>query len=382
MMSYTIVIKTLFGLEDILKSELEDLGILNIEVLNRAVQFQGSLSDVYKCNLYLRTALNVLVKIKSGKISNQNQLYEFVKKVQWWDYFDYKNSISVNSVSNSKQLNHTLFVSQKTKDGIADAFRDKFGLRPSVDTKNPDIKVQVHIIDDFCSLYLDSTGRPLYIRGFDKRIGDASINEVLAAGIIKLSDWNKKDCFYDPMCGSGTFLTEAYMYAANIPAGFFRDDFCFTNWNNYNVEIWTKLHEKAKREIIQPEAMIIGSDIDKDSIKLAKENLFKLSEKNNVKFVHKDFFDTTAPATNGILITNPIYGKRLKTENINNFYKKIGDKLKFEYTGFTAWIISSDLTAIKLIGMKPDKKLQLFNGNLDCRLHKYSIYKGSKKNKA
>ncbi len=379
-MIYTIVIKTLYGLEEILKTELEDLDISNVQILNRAVQFEGSLQDIYKCNLYLRTALNIMVKIKSAKVFNQQQLYDFVKKISWFDYFDYKNSISVSAVSNSQKLNHTLFVAQKTKDGIVDCFRDKFGLRPSVDTNNPDIKIQVYINEDNCSLYLDSTGRPLYLRGFDKCIGEAPINEILAAGIIKMTGWNKTDCFYDPMCGSGTFLTEAYMYAANIPAGFYRDDFCFTNWKNYNVEIWTKMYDEAKRKIIKPSALIIGSDIDGKNVKLAKENLAKLDFENNVRVEETDFFKTIAPAEKGVLVANPNYGKRLKEDDINGFYKRIGDKLKFDYSGFVAWIISSDITALKLIGMKPDKKIQLYNGNLDCRLHKFAIYQGSKKN--
>lgn len=378
-MQYKIVIKTLYGLENLLVNELEQLGISDVEVLNRAVQFNGSLADVYKCNLHLRTALSVLANVKTGKVLNQDQLYSFVKGIKWDEYFDCSKSIAVNAVTNSKLLNHTLFIAQKTKDAVVDHFRDKTGDRPDVDVKNPDIKINVHLMDDVCSIYLDSTGKPLYIRGFDKEIGEAPINEVLAAGIIQLSGWDKKQCFYDPMCGSGTFLTEAYMYAANIPAGLYRDDFCFTNWKNYNVELWDKIVKEAKDQIVAPEALICGSDIDFANVQLCRSNLAKLSTDNKVKVSAIDFFESQPPAEDGILITNPPYGRRLQEEDLNKFYKSMGDKLKFDYAGFTAWIISSEMTALKLIGMKPNKRIVVFNGQLECRLNKFSIYKGSKK---
>ncbi|MDD3685430.1 MAG: THUMP domain-containing protein [Bacteroidales bacterium] len=378
-MQYKIVIKTLFGLENLLVHELEQLGIGDVEVLNRAVQFNGSLADIYKCNLHLRTALSVLAGVKIGKVTNQDQLYSFVKGIRWDEYFDCSKSISVNAVTNSKQLNHTLFIAQKTKDAVVDYFRDKTGNRPDVDVKNPDIKINVHLMDDVCSIYLDSTGKPLYIRGFDKEIGEAPINEVLAAGIIQLSGWDKKQCLYDPMCGSGTFLTEAYMYAANIPAGLYRDDFCFTNWKNYNVELWDKTVKEAKDRIVSPEALICGSDIDFANVQLCRSNLAKLSLDNNIKVSAIDFFESQPPAEDGIIITNPPYGRRLQEDDLNKFYKSLGDKLKFDYAGFTAWIISSEMSALKLIGMKPDKRFVLFNGQLECRLNKFSIYKGSKK---
>ncbi len=379
-MKYTIVIKTLYGLENILKEELGKLNINDVSILNRAVEFEGDLRDVYLCNLELRTALSVLVKIKTGRVENQDQLYNFVNKIKWDEYFDNTKTIAVSSVTNSKQLSHTLFLGQKTKDAIVDYFRDKTGERPSVDVKNPDVKINVHLIDDVCNIYLDSSGRPLYIRGFNKEIGEAPINEVLAAGIILLSGWNKQDLFYDPMCGSGTFLTEAYMIACNIPATLHRDDFSFTNWKNYNVELWDKITSEAKMAIVPAGCEITGTDIDIKSVELCRKNLAKIDVNHNVKVNAADFFETAPSGTDGgIIVTNPPYGIRLQEEDLNDFYKQIGNKLKFGYPGYTAWIISSELSALKLIGMKPDKKIILYNGQLECRLNKFTIFKGSKK---
>ncbi len=379
-MKYTIVIKTLFGMENILKEELEGLGIENITILNRAVEFEGDLSDVYRCNLELRTALSVLVKIKTGRVENQDQLYNLVSKINWDEYFENTNTIAVSSVTNSKQLSHTLFLGQKTKDAIVDYFREKTGDRPSVDVKNPDIKINVHLIDDICNIYLDSSGRPLYIRGFNKEIGEAPINEVLAAGIIIMSGWNKKDLFYDPMCGSGTFLSEAYMIATNTPATLYRDDFSFTNWKNYNIELWDNITATAKSKIVPTECQILGTDIDFKAVELCRKNLAKIDVNYTVKVKAADFFESEPPVVEGgLIVTNPPYGIRLKEDDLNDFYKQIGNKLKFGYPGYTAWVISSELAALKLIGMKPDKRVILFNGPLECRLNKFTIFKGSKK---
>lgn len=374
-----VVIKTLFGLEQILVEELKEIGIIDVKVLNRAVEFRGSLEDVYKCNLHCRTAISVLVKIRSGKVENENQLYDFVKSIRWDDYFDKSNTIAVSAVTFSETLTHSLFVEQKTKDAIVDYFREEFGERPNVDIKNPDIKINLHISNDLCTINLDSSGKPLYIRGFSKEIGEASINEVLAAGIILMSGWDKKTHFYDPMCGSGTILSEAYMISKNIPATLFREDFAFKNWRTFDSQLWKKVLNEAKSNIVESNCEIVGADIDPDAVNLAKDNLYKLDKQHNVKIVPGDFFLAEPFAESGIIVSNPPYGVRLKLSDTQDFYKRVGDKLKFSFHGYTAWIISSELRAIKFIGMKPERKIPLFNGPLECRLNKYSIYKGSKK---
>ena len=379
-MTYTIVVKTLFGLEEVLVKELEDLGIKDVKVLRRAVEFEGDLSDVYKCNLHLRCALSVLVKIGQERVKNEEQLYKYVYSIDWNEYFDLRKTIAVSVVTVSETMNHSLFLEQKTKDAVVDYFRDKFGDRPNVDIKKPDVKISIYLTDDTCNLYLDSSGQALYFRGFDKEIGEASINECLASGIIKLSGWDFKSDFLDPMCGSGTFLTEAYMMACNMPAGIKRKQFSFMNWKNFDSIEWKKILADAKTNICDSKASISGYDLNPEAVLLAKNNLYKLDKANTVKVSVCDFFDSKALSENGIIFSNPPYGTRIQLDDANDFYKSIGNKLKFDYAGYTAWIISSDMVAIKFIGMKPDKKLILFNGQLECKLHKYTIYRGSKKN--
>lgn len=380
-MEYTIVVKTLFGLEEVLVKELEDLGVHDVKVLRRAVEFRGNLELIYKCNLYLRTALSVLVKIGEGKVANEYELYKFVNSVEWSDYFDLNKTIAVSVVSVANSMTHTLFLEQKTKDAIVDYFRDKFGDRPNVDIKNPDVKISLFITDETCLLYLDSSGKALYFRGFDKEIGEASINECLASGIIKLSGWNSQDDFLDPMCGSGTFLSEAYMISRNMPAGIKREKFSFMNWKNFNFSLWKSVLKTAKDAIVETSANIYGYDINPDAVSLSKSNMYKIDRANKVKIIAADFFESKAFSDKGIIISNPPYGTRIRLDDAKSFYKRIGDKLKFGYPGYTAWIISSDLGAIKFIGMKPERKIPLFNGQLECRLNKYTIYKGSKRHK-
>ncbi len=379
-MKYTIIVKTFFGLEEVLVTELENIGIKVKTVLNRAVEFEGSLEDIYKCNLYLRTALSVLVKISSDKIRNENHLYKFVNKINWDNYFDVDKTIAVKAVSTSSKMTHSLFLEQKTKDAIVDYFRDKFHKRPSVNVKNPQVKISLFISDTETIIYLDSSGKSLYFRGFDKEILEAPINECLASGILYMTNWNGKDELIDPMCGSGTFLTEAYMMSANIPPNIKRKEFAFKNWKNFDKSLWENICQEAKNGIIKPTAQIIGSDISKQAVNVARSNLLKVDEKHNVKVIPIDFFKLKGFENNGIIVFNPPYGERIKLSDSKQFYKKIGDKLKFDFSGYTAWIISSDLIAIKFVGMKPDKKVELYNGRLECRLLKFSIYKGSRKN--
>jgi len=380
-MRYRVVVKTMFGLEEVLVNELKEIGITEVEVLRRAVEFDADLEQIYMCNLHLRTALSVLVKITSGPVRNEHELYRFIKSIEWDQYFDLEKTIAVSAVSISKVMTHSLYLEQKTKDAIVDYFREKFGERPDVDVRNPEVKISIYQTQDTCNVYLDSSGRPLYFRGFEKEIGEASINECLAAGIIYLSGWNKEDDFIDPMCGSGTFITEAYMIANNIPATLQRVDYSFKNWKNYNSGLWKRIRRYAKSDIKKNDVKIFGSDIDPDAVLLSKSNMYKIDKSHDVKIFPKSFFDLKANSDKGIIVSNPPYGKRLELDDAQEFYKRIGDKLKFDFAGFSAWIISSDLQAIKFIGMKPDKKIVLYNGQLECKLNKYSIYKGSRRNK-
>ncbi|PLX09702.1 MAG: RNA methyltransferase [Marinilabiliales bacterium] len=380
-MKYTVVIKTLFGLEEVLKKELEEIGITEVTVLSRAIEFEADLEQIYKCNLHLRTALSVLVKISYGKVRNENELYSFIRKVEWDSYFDIDKTIAVRAVSLSTKMNHSLFLEQKTKDAIVDYFRDKYGYRPDVDVRNPQVNISLYLTDDICILYLDSSGKPLYLRGFDKEIGEAPINECLAAGILYLSGWNCEDDLIDTMCGSGTFITEAYMMASKFPPTIKRREFAFLNWKNFDYAIWQNILTNAHDQIIKTNANIIACDISPDAVRLTRSNLMKIDREHTVKTLPKNFFHLKGFTNGGLIVCNPPYGERLKLADSKAFYKKIGDKLKFDFAGYTAWIISSDLAAVKFIGMKPEKKIELYNGRLECRLLSYSIYKGSRKDR-
>ncbi len=377
--SNKILIKTLFGLEETLKDELLNIGVKSVKVLNRAVETEGDIELIYKCNLYLRTALAVYLKIDTGITKNQNDLYDFIRAIKWQELFSGHKSIAVEAFTNSKTLKHSRFTEQKVKDGIVDYFRDTTGVRPQVNLERPDIKIYVHINNNTCSLYLNSSGTPLYYRGYNKRTGKAPVNDILAAGIILISGWDKKSFLYDPMCGCGTIPAEAYMLANNIPPTINRNYFSFKNWQNYDNKLWENIIEEAKRKINKTNTKIYGNDIDNKVLQDAQINFNRIDPENKIKLTNSDFFDIEPPDTQGTIISNPPYGMRFNDLDIKEFYKKLGDKLKFDYRNYVAWIISSELDALKMIGLRPEKKIVLFNGPLECKLNKYSIYEGSKK---
>lgn len=377
---YQILVKTFFGLEEVLENELLNIGANDVKKLNRAVSAIGDLSLVYKCNLLLRTALSVYVKIKSGKVDNNNDLYKLVKSINWDSYFSVDKSIAVEAVTFSKNFKHSKFVEQKTKDGIVDFFREKKGKRPDVNLKQPDVKIYIHISGSNCSIYFNSSGESLYYRGYNKITGKAPLNDVLAAGMVLLSGWDKKSPFYDFMCGCGTIIIEAMMVACNIPPTMRRKSFSFMNWLNYDSLLWSTIFNSAIEKIKNNSAYIIGADIDSVVISYAEKNLDRLYPKHNVTLHNKDFFKINPDDNKGTVIINPPYGMRYSNENIIMFYKNLGKQIKFNYDGYKFWILSSEKQYMKLLGLKPDKKLTLFNGALECSYNKYKIYSGAKKN--
>ncbi len=375
---HLILIKTLFGLEDVLVDELKEIGIDNVRKLNRAVEFNGDMKDIYRCNMLLRTAMSVYLKIGEGNSANQESLYNTIRSVRWEKYFSVEKTIAVESFSNSRTINHSQFAAQKTKDAIVDYFRDTTGKRPNVDLAKPDIKIYVHINNEKCLIYLNSSGIPLYYRGYNKRTGIAPLNDILAAGIIKITGWNGQTPLYDPMCGSGTIPAEAYMIANNIPPTIFRNYFAFKSWNDFDNNIWQDVILEARNNIRKNNDVIIAaSDIDPKILRETSINLDRIDPDNNISISKKDFFKSTAPFEEGLIITNPPYGLRIESDDITNLYKQIGNTLKFHYNNYEAWIISSELQALKFVGLKPSKKITLYNGQLECKLNKYNIYRGS-----
>ncbi len=375
---FEILVKTLFGLEDVLLEEIRKLGGQDIKRENRAVRFRGKIEDIYRVNYHARTALKVLIPVVEFTVQNEDQLYQKTLKTDWSKYFSVNQNFAVDSVVFSQKFKHSHYVALKIKDAIVDQFRDKYGRRPSVDSKNPQIQINAHISNDRCTLSLDSTGASLHKRGYRKSHGPASLNEVLAAGMILLSGWNGSTNFYDPMCGSGTLLIEAAMIAYGIPPGSFRQKFLFENWKDFNPELFKKVkNEVTVQKKNTPE--IIGMDNMATQIRSARSNLqfADLSEKVKLKILNLD--EAKPDQQEGIVIMNPPYGIRVKSHDLINLYQEIGNTLKHNFTGFDAWILSGNPNALKNIGLRPSRKVTLFNGDIKCQYQKYELYKGSKK---
>ncbi|MCD4679472.1 MAG: RNA methyltransferase [Bacteroidales bacterium] len=374
-----MIAKTFAGLEDVLAEELRNIGCENIKPLRRAVEFHGDNIAMYKANYWCRTALRILKPVKLFNAVNEEELYKGVSEIEWWTLMDIEDTFAIDSVVNSSYFNHSKFVALKTKDAIADCFRKKFDKRPSVDTENPSVRINIRVFNDEVTVSLDSSGTSLHRRGYRIETGLAPINEVLAAGMILLSDW-KRDChFVDPMCGSGTILMEAALIANKIPPGFYRQSFGFEKWKDFDAEAWEKIKDDAIAGQQEFEHKIIGSDISGKMISISRNNIRNARMHKDIDLQASNITDYIPPAGKGIMITNPPYGERMKVEDVKSLYKKIGDTLKKNYAGYDAWIISSDLEAHKFVGLRPSRKIKVFNGPLECRFLKFSIYEGSKK---
>jgi putative N6-adenine-specific DNA methylase len=376
-----MVAKTLHGLEDILAEELRALGAEDVVPGVRVVTFKGDKALMYKSNLYLRTAIAVLLPIHSFKARDEHQLYKGVQQIDWSTYLGLNETLAIHGVTSSDYFTHSQYAALKTKDAIVDQFRKNFGQRPSVDTFRPTLRINLHIRNDQCTLSLDSSGDPLFKRGYRNSRDEAPLNEVLAAGMIQLSGWDKKSNFIDPMCGSGTLPIEATMMALDIPPCIRRDEFGFERWADFDAEIWDEIYSVAKRKGDKLPFHIIGSDVSQQTLRKARNNMRSAPVGNNIKLAVKDMLDFSPPEGGGVVIMNPPYGERLEKEDINGFYESIGDQLKKNFSGYDAWIISSNMEALKHIGLRPSRKIQLFNGSLECSFRKYELYSGSKKGK-
>ena len=375
--NYSMVATTMMGLEDILAEELRLLGAQHINVLNRAVEFVGDVGFMYKANLNLRTAIRILKPIFSFKARNEKELYRKIYEYDWEQHFDIDGTFAIQSSGFSEVFSHSKYTALKTKDAIADSFRDKHGKRPNVDVEAPDVQINVHVRDNSFVISLDSSGYSLHKRGYKVASVDAPINEVLAAALILLSDWNQISNFYDPMCGSATILVEAALIANNIPANIFRKRFGFSGWKDFDPELWNKIRDISLEKEKEYYGIISGADNFQKSLRAGRANINNALMRDDIEIKMQDFFDTkVAPGTH--VLFNPPYGERMSI-GINEFYQKIGDTLKHNYQGCTVWLISSDIENLKMIGLKPSRKIKVFNGKLECRFVRFDIYEGSKK---
>lgn len=371
--------KTLSGLEEILAGELTSLGATQVTTGKRVVLFRGDKAIMYKANYLCRTALRILKPIGVFTVRNEDELYKKVQQIDWTEIFSLKQTFSISASVFYSSMTHTLFVAQKAKDAIVDQFREKLKRRPSVNTENPDIHIDIHISKDKCTISLDSSGHSLHQRNYRVAVDKAPINEVLAAGLIKLSGWQKDGDFFDPMCGSGTIPIEAAMEAMNIPAGYYRKKFAFESWKDFDYTLWNQIKYQADSEIKEHDFPIIASDESYKAFKIARDNLRHAKLEQDITLINKPFEKMNPETGKGILIFNPPYGERLEEGDIIALYKHIGDVLKNKFKGYEAWIITSNLDAAKFIGLRPSKKITLFNGQLESRLLKFEMYAGSKK---
>jgi putative N6-adenine-specific DNA methylase len=373
------VAKTLYGLESVLADELVTLGAADIEIVNRAVKFSGDRNLLYRVNYCARTALSVLMHVADFRIGSKDDLYRGGSKIAWDRYLDTDGTFSIVPVVNSIHFSHTGYPGLILKDAIADYFRKKFERRPSVNSIDPEILINLHISNDIVTVSIDSSVVPLFKRGYRQEQTVAPLNEVLAAGILLISGWKASSPMLDPMCGSGTFPIEAGLMACNIPPGKLRKFYGFQRWKDFDAELFDKIRYEEDSKTGASIGKISGSDISEKAIDQARINAERAGLKDVVAFGVADFSDLKATGDNGFLFLNPPYGERLLPDETDNLYNKIGSTLKHNFPGTTAWMITSNKESLKYVGLKPAKKYTLFNGALECLLLKYEMYTGTKK---
>ncbi len=375
-----LIAKTFHGLEGVLAEELKGIGAQDIKEVNRAVEFEGNKEILYKSNLLLRTAIRVLHPIHIFEAKNEKELYDGVQSFDWTTIMDVMNTLAIDPVVYSEIFTHSKYVALKAKDAIVDQFRDKFGKRPSVDVENPNVRLVIHVAKDKVTMSMDSSGDSLHKRGYRVGMHKAPLNEVLAAGMVMLSGWDKKMALIDPMCGSGTILMEAVMYARNYPPGLHKKSFGFMGWQDYDEALWNKVVEDAKANIEEPRLKIFGSDASIKAIDIARESALQFRFNRDINFSVSTYEKLEPHYPKGMIIMNPPYGERLmKDKDMVDFYRMIGNQLKHTFIGYDAWIITSNKEALKNVGLKPLEKLRLYNGALECGFHKFNIYDGTMK---
>ncbi len=379
--NFKMIAKTLFGFEEIAATELRNLGAQKVETGVRMVSFYGDKGFMYKANIALRTALKILKPIKEFRVFNEQSLYKGIQSIDWTDYLSNNKTFVIDTTVNSDIFNHSQFVALKAKDAIVDQFRELTGQRPNIDKDFPDLRINVHIQNETCSVSLDTSGNSLHHRGYRTATNIAPINEVLAAGMLLLSGWDGQCDFLDPMCGSGTILAEAAMIACNIPANINRKEFAFEKWNDWDNDLFDKVTDSLLKKTRDFHYTIKGFDKAPSAVQKAKDNIKNANLDEYISIYQENFFDTKKETDEKLfMLFNPPYGERLDID-LERFYKEIGDTFKQNYPNTEAWFITANLEALKFVGLRPSRKIKLFNGKLEARLVKYEIYEGSKKGK-
>lgn len=389
-----MVAKTFMGLEEVLAQELIALGANNLQIGRRAVSFTGDRAMLYRANLYLRTALRVLLEVKSerlklkgDRLKPEDALYELVKGIDWSQYMRSDTTFAIDATVYSDTFRNSRFVTYRVKDAVADYWMERENKRPNVKVTDPDLYINVHIANEQVTVSLDSSGESLHKRGYRVATTEAPINEVLAAGMLLMAGWQGQSDFYDPMCGSGTLPIEAALIARNIAPGIFRKSFAFEKWLDFDADLWSDIYNDDSRER-EFEHKIYGSDASFYAIQQATKNVKSAGVQKDVELKQirmeefKPITNDQSPITNAspLVMLNPPYGERLASnKDMEDLYSKIGTALKHQFCGATAWIISSNAAAMKCIGLKPSQKMRLLNGELDCQFNKYDLFAGKRK---
>ncbi|AWH85970.1 RNA methyltransferase [Flavobacterium album] len=379
--NFKMIAKTFFGFEEILAKELQMLGAQDVEQGVRMVSFKGDKGFMYKANLALRTSLKILKPVYFFRAYNEQSLYKGIMSMDWSKCLNANQSFVIDVTLHSDHFNHSQFVALKAKDAIVDQFRERYGKRPDIDKDHPDVRINIHIHADQCSVALDTSGASLHHRGYRTATNIAPINEVLAAGMLLLSGWDGQGDFLDPMCGSGTILAEAAMIACNIPANINRKEFGFEKWNDWDNDLFDKIVDSLMKKTREFHYTIKGYDKAPSAVNKAKDNIINANLDEYVTVEQLNFFETEKETRGPLhMVFNPPYGERLDID-MERFYREIGDTLKQSYPGTNAWFITANLEALKFVGLKPSRKIKLFNGKLEARLVKYEMYEGSKRTK-
>lgn len=372
---FEMIAKTFMGLEPVLANELTQLGAKNVQVGRRMVSFTGDKEMMYRANFQLHTAIRILKPIKHFKALSADDVYEGVKDIDWTEYLSLDKTFAVDSVVFSEEFRHSKFVAYKVKDAIVDQFREKTGNRPNISVSNPDMRLHIHIAEDQCTLCLDSSGESLHRRGYRQESVEAPLNEVLAAGMILMTGWRGETDFIDPMCGSGTLLIEAALIARNMAPGLFRKEFAFEKWPDFDADLFDKIYndDSQEREFTHH---IYGYDVDIKAVNTARLNVKAAGLTSDITVEEQDFKNFTQPKEKSIMVTNPPYGERISTSDLLGTYKMIGERLKHQFTGNEAWVLSYREECFSQIGLKPSIKIPLFNGSLECEFRKYQMFDG------
>jgi putative N6-adenine-specific DNA methylase len=370
------------GLSGVLAQELEKIGATGVVAGDAGVAFTGTQEVAYRANLHSRIATRILWHVAQFPYQSEHDIYDTVMLLPWPSWFDVQRTIKVEITAQKSPVKSLDFTTLKVKDAICDKFREVKNARPSVATRDPDVRVHVHLDPREAAIYVDLTGEPLFKRGKREHTGDAPLKKNLAAGILALSGWQPGDVFYDPMCGSGTFLVEAAEIALGIAPGLSGGSprkFALQKLKEFDEPLWNRLITEA-RAAERPKELstIFGSDMYGDQLKIARENLVANGLGDCVHLKQANILEVSAPSESGVLVTNPPYGDRIgDAEALKEMYPKLGDLLKQKFAGWRAYFFTGDTNLPKGVRLSASRKTPLFNGKIECRLYEYKIIAGS-----